>query len=254
MRIIFTLSICLFILTFSQTASSQEEVVVITRCALRPVNEIPVAFSIKDNVDNGAIKGATVSILRPYKNDTLRFAANDSGVVCAKFSELLASYTIKITAVGYEDTSFLLIRTGKHEVFLRRKPVEMQPVIIVDYVHIKCYRYSCCCSRIRGIKYSADTIEKNVLNSFPENVKYFPNPGIRGGSVTVEFEAINPGSMLIRIISMDGRLVSSLPVNAIKGKNRLQVAVDSRWTAGTYIFQLIYAKGSVAASGKVIIQ
>ena len=254
MRLIFTLSICLFILTFSQTASSQEEVVVITRCTLRPVKEIPVAFSIKDNVDNGAIKGATVSSFRPYKNDTLRFAANDSGVVCAKFSELLASYTINISAVGYEDTSFLLTKTGKHEVFLRRKPVEMQPVIIVSYAQINCRRFLCCCGGVRIKKDLADNIDKNELNSFPENVKYFPNPGIRGGSVTVEFEAINPGSMLIRIISMDGRLVSSIPVNAIKGKNRLQVAVDSRWTAGTYIFQLIYAKGSVAASGKVIIQ
>ncbi len=255
MRIIFTLSICLFILTFSQTASSQEEVVAITRCALRPVNEIPVDISVKDNVDNAPVKKATISIIPPYRNDTLHFVADDSGVVRAKFSGIQNSYVIKITAIGYQDTCFRIVSTGKQSVLLERKSVEMPEVVIVPGIYIACERRINICriSKIKASRSIPDSSE--VFNSMQvKHCKIFPNPAIKGNVVNLAINSPEKDRVVIKIFSMEGRLLQSTFASVEKGQNLLPIKTDTRWSTGTYFFQVFYAKGSVAASGKVIIQ
>ncbi|HRF20433.1 MAG TPA: T9SS type A sorting domain-containing protein, partial [Chitinophagaceae bacterium] len=71
-----------------------------------------------------------------------------------------------------------------------------------------------------------------------DNFKIYPNPSLRGSSAVIEFESLNQENSQVRIFSINGQLVKALPVYAVKGKNKLQVNIDSRWPAGTYIFQL----------------
>lgn len=253
MRIIFTLSFCLlFTVAFSQK-SKEPEFVIRTSCTLRPVKEIPVHIVIKDVSDDAPVLGATVSVFRPFKGDSLHFAANDSGIVAVKFSGPDDPYTVSISAVGYKDTSFILNRSGKHTVLLRRLPVELKPVILNSFILIRCRKYYCCCGGTRIKKDSVAAIENTEKKSSFVNFKVFPNPSLRGTSAFIQFESLNQESGSVRIFSMNGQLVGVLPANTVKGKNQLQVNIETRWPAGTYIFQLCYANGSVAASGKVII-
>lgn len=254
MRIFFTLGISLIINIAYSQAENNQGIVIRTMRTLRPVKEIPLNIVIKDINDKAPASGATVSIFRPFKKDSLHFAANDSGIVVAKFPGTEDSYTVRITSVGYQDTSFILSRNGKHDVLLRRIPVEMRPVIVVGYFLVRCHRYICCCWKTGFKKDSVGTIDKNERITSFESLKISPNPSSRGSSVVMQFESFNQENSVVRIFSMNGLLVRALPVTIVKGKNQLQIAIDSRWPSGTYIFQLSYAKGGIAASGKVIIQ
>ena len=255
MRIIFTLGISLIInIAYSQTENSQA-IVIRTMSTLRPVKEIQLNIVIKDINDKAPVSGATVSIFRPFKKDSLHFAANDSGIVVSKFPGTEDSYTVRVTAVGYGDTSIILLKNAKHDVLLKRKPLELKPVVVFQGVPIRCGGYFRIC---RGVKIREEKV-KSVIQVQKElassaTLKMYPNPLVKGGMVNIEFNSTVDQNVMLRIFSISGKMISSTNITASKGLNRFHVQSDTRWPAGTYIFQLSYAKGGVAASGKVIIQ
>lgn len=255
MRVIFTLSFCLlFTVAFSQK-SKEPEFVIRTSCTLRPVKEIPVHIVIKDVSDDAPVLGATVSVFRPFKGDSLHYAANDSGIVALKFPGPDDTYTLSITAVGYEDTAFILSKNALHHIRLQRKFVEIKPVIVLPGTYILCTRRIDVCRlhKIKGCKIPAVS-EITTIPTLDKSFKIFPNPASKSSTLNFEFTSQIQGKMNIRIFSVEGRQVLSTNVNAGKGQNVWRIPVDSRLPAGTYIFQLCYANGSTAASGKVIIQ
>lgn len=254
MRIIFTLGISLIInIAYSRKENSQE-INIRTMCTLRPVKEIALKIVIKDINDKAPVSGATVSIFKTFKKDSLHFAANDSGIVVAKFPVTEDSYTVRITAVGYQDTLFMLNRNGIYDVFLKRNIIEMTQVVLAQYVQyrIRCYQL-CGGVQIKQEKDVDDSV--SYQNHFSDNyLKLFPNPAMKRGIINMVFNSLTSDKVLLRVCSLDGKIVHSAFFTTNVGTNRYQVQANNRWPAGTYIFQLLYANGGVAASGKVIIQ
>ena len=82
----------------------------------------------------------------------------------------------------------------------------------------------------------------------------YPNP-VRGGQqVSVKLMTGYFPSGSLRVLSMDGRQLFSVPVNGNQKPGLIQVSLQQGWATGVYIFQLVYANGRVGASEKVIIQ
>lgn len=255
MRIYFTLGICMFLNTAFPQNNKVQEPEVVTRCTLRPVIEFPVTFTIKDQNDGSPVPRATVSVFRPDKNDSVHLVANDSGSVWVKLLGRTDKYVVSISTVGYVDTSFLVDRAGEYEIILNKHYMEIKPVVLSSLPMICCRCYKKLpCYRVKHEKRVVNEASVLTLDIQNDNFKIFPNPSLRGSSAVIEFESLNQENSQVRIFSMNGQLVKALPVSAVKGKNKLRVNIDNRWPSGTYIFQLSYAKGGIAASGKVIIQ
>lgn len=255
MRMIFILIFCLIINTAHSQKNKVQEPVMWVKYNIHPAKGVSINIVIKDLSDNAPVYGATVSVFRPSKKDSLHFAANDSGIVVAKFPGTEDSYTVRITAVGYGDTSIILLKNAKHDVLLKRKPLELKPVVVFQGVPLRCGGYFRIC---RGVKIreekvmSVIKVQEELASS--AILKMYPNPLVKGGTVNIEFNSTVYQNVMLRIFSISGKTVSSTYISASKGLNRFHVQSDTRWPAGTYIFQLSYANGSVAASGKVIIQ
>lgn len=207
-------------------------------------------ITIKDIIDNNPIPQATLSFVFPEKKDTLRYIANDSGVVSSNSLPKLEGCEMIVTAVGYKPDSKIfkfLNKAGALEIYLTRDIKTCDEVIIAPTV---CYR------RI-GCGWGSKIIRHPEMKELPDNqppkaLAIFPNP-VRKGSI-INFSTYDNGKehLIIKIFTGNGRLTTSQRITINNGFASLPT--DPRLSSGTYFLQAFYENGRLAASGKLIVQ
>ncbi|MGQ0738282.1 MAG: T9SS type A sorting domain-containing protein [Bacteroidota bacterium] len=202
---------------------------------------------VKDFHDNNPIPKATVSFVFPERKDTLRYIADDSGVVVSNSLPKLEGCEIIVSAVGYKtEASLFSFKKQKplSEIFLKRDVKNYPEVIITCFDCIRTIR----CGGYR-IKVTRGTEEKT---SIIENNKLilYPNPVARGGLINIEYP-VTEDKLLLSVASIDGKSILARPYNSAAGREQLQTGL---WPGGTYIIRLLYANGRPAASQKLVIQ
>lgn len=93
-----------------------------------------------------------------------------------------------------------------------------------------------------------------VSEQLTNNFTVYPNPVQRGQQVTLKLLTGYFPSGSIRVLTMDGKQVLTVPVNEDQKQGLILVPVSQGWAPGVYIFQLVYANGRPGASEKVILQ
>lgn len=210
-------------------------------------------FIIKDLLDNSVLPGATLSFISYDKRDTIMRMADDSGRV--EFNRLKSDqqYELLVSAVGYQPVKLNVVNRYLKEqtILLVRYCKENEEVVLTAFGHTRrCRCYGCYCGRI--ISYTAD--EKQMETSSNQSVTVYPNPVRKGSFFTVAVKEVKEEKVLMKLVSLDGRMIWQQPAVPIKGTTRIQVQADSRWAAGIYFLQLSYANGKLFASEKIIIQ
>lgn len=202
-------------------------------------------FTIRDQVDKTQIPKATVSFVFPERKDTLRYIADDSGVVVSNSLPKLEGCEMIVSAVGYKTESGLFsLNTQKplSEIFLTRD-VKICPEVIITC--FDCTRKISCGGWIKVVRGSAEKIpvvENDKLN-------LYPNPVAKGRLVNIEYP-VTGNKMLLSVTSIDGKMILARPFSAA-GREQLETGL---WPGGTYIIRLLYANGRQAASQKLVIQ
>lgn len=218
-------------------------------------------ITIRDKDDQAPLPGATVSFISSDRRDTLMYVADLAGQVSRKNLKKDKKYDVQVTSSGYKIFAgpVASIRNGVIEV--ERDIIMGQEVVVSSGHVIICRRYyAChqlqtplnCCVQTRLINDQRSEIVKEPLGN--SIISVFPNPVQRGQQVSLK---LSPGyfpSGSIRVITMDGKQVLSVPVNGSQKQGLIQVSMQQSWTPGVYIFQLVYANGRPGASEKVILQ
>lgn len=208
-------------------------------------------ISIKDYLDQTPIAKATVSFVRPERRDTLRYIADDSGVVVSNSLAKLGGCEMIVSATGFKtDTrTFNLNKPDSlHKIFLIRD-IKICPEAIITC--FDCIRTIRCGNSIAAIKSISNVRTPQIKrNSF----SVFPNPAKRGSYLTVQKEFDHEEGLQLKVFYSDGRLLKTQSAKATIGLNRFIVSTENHWPAGIYFIQLLYENGRLAASGKIVVQ
>lgn len=140
-------------------------------------------------------------------------------------------------------------RFHEQTVFLERKPSLLPEVVIASYPPIICRRTWCCCGYTITRSYAYTELKDS--SSQKTGLKVYPNPLPRGSKINLELTSTSSEISSIRVFSLSGALMLQQKISTGKWKT-LCVASDKRWTAGTYIIQLLNEKGKVIGQQKII--
>ncbi len=219
-------------------------------------------FIIKDFLDGNRIAGATLLITAvKNRNEKFQFVANDSGVVITDKLAKSVNYIITVSAVGYQTLEQVFEysnNTTKEEILIAREIKNCDEVILTSTYCPRsrgtsiCYRWFCC--GVSGIRITIDSVEKEKIYPAPAKLKIYPNPVQKGAILNFQFENNDDKEKVVRVISLDGRILLQQLCTTSGGKNVFQLPTDPRWSAGIYFVQLLYENGRVAASEKIILQ
>jgi TonB-dependent SusC/RagA subfamily outer membrane receptor len=208
-------------------------------------------FVVKDFLDGKTIPGATVKLKSlKDRNDSLIVAADDSGFVLTNKLKAGIEYDIQISSVGFKPYSSQFKNTfsfNEQVVFLERKNTELKEVVVMsNAIH---RRISCgmCITVIRCCHTAPDTSKETSA------IKIYPNPLPRGSNINIELTSEILAGSSIRVFSLSGALMHQEKISTSKWKT-ITIASDKRWTAGTYIVQLINEKGKSVGQQKIIVQ
>lgn len=234
---------------------------------LRPVIVIytkrnsQAGFTIHDKDGHDPLPGATVRFISSDRRDTLMYVTDSIGLVSRKVLRKGKSYDILVTAIGYKAFagSVSTVRNGIIE--LERDFISGPEVIVVSpgLIH-QCGRG--CGGHFQRVakecgvqtKLINDQRSEIVSEQLTNNFTVYPNPVQRGQQVSLKLLQGYFPSGLIRVLTMDGKQVLSVPVNGNQKQGLIQVTMQQGWTSGVYIFQLVYANGRPGASEKVILK
>lgn len=211
-------------------------------------------YNIKDMLDGSPVAGATVQFISTDKKDTLMLAANDSGVIRTNKLKRNSGYQLTVSATGYKPFKQEL-PGGKYK---RSDTILLQPdirackeVFLSNSSNFICTGFRCVCSglTIISLKPAAET----VVPAKPK-LHIYPNPVMRGNSITLSYENNTTQASHLQLLSLDGKIVYRQTVPAVAGKSQLRLATDTRWATGIYFLQVSYANGSIMASERIILQ
>lgn len=104
------------------------------------------------------------------------------------------------------------------------------------------------------VKYSKKIInsKKNFNNDV--KMKIYPNP-LRGSqSLNINFISKKEERVQINLFTLEGKLIKSLIIAAIKGENKFQFPNETNLPAATYLVQVMNKSGVVIFSEKLVVQ
>ncbi len=218
-------------------------------------------ITIRDKEGQFVLPGATVSFISSDKKDTLMYVADSAGQVSRKDLKKGVSYNLCITATGYKAYTGSLKAIQNGEILMERDFVLCPEVIVSTAGHtISCHRNYISQHQVTdGCGMQTQLIREQASGkaiSQPEQkeLSLYPNPVQRGQSVTVKLLQGYFPTGTIRVLSLDGKLVATLPVNGERKQGLLYLPIPQSRASGVYILQLVYANGRVGASEKIIIQ
>ncbi len=125
--------------------------------------------------------------------------------------------------------------------------------------------FSIRCSRTTGGAVSIVT-KKDIVNIKPISsitsipllrdnaIKLYPNPVQINKNITLNFNNDTVAKYRYQILSMDGKLVTTGIKDCLTGNTILNLTIDNRFTAGTYILQLQNETGHNKQSVKFVVQ
>jgi len=221
----------------------------------------PDLIKVLDNADRSAIPGATVTFISSDKRDTLMYVADSLGEVGLKILNKRKSYTVSVSSSGYVTYTGLLSDQVTTEIKLERD-FKTGPAVVISSFHSRGCCRSCgagpqLAGQVCGMQVALireDKSSDSLVQPAASGLRVYPNPVQRGQTINLRFLQGYFPEGCIQVLSMDGKKLFSVPVNAGKKQGQVLIPTEQSWVAGIFILQLVYANGRVGASEKVIIQ
>lgn len=105
-----------------------------------------------------------------------------------------------------------------------------------------------------SVKIYKQIIKSKVDANIDPNMKLYPNP-LRGSqTLNINFTSKKEEKVQINLFTLEGKLMKSMIVLAIKGENRIFLSNEIKLPAATYLVQVMNKSGSVIFSEKLVVQ
>ena len=212
-------------------------------------------FLVKDFLEGTGLSGATLTFISlKNEKDSLRFVADEQGMVKTTVLKPGEEYKIMISSVGYKilSANYKNTSSGAINKFLLERDIKTNEEVKVIALGYSC-RYRTCC----GMSISKSTIWSPLINSTSNaslSVRVFPNPSIRGNIVKAEINMQDEKPLQLRITNLSGSVLRSMVYRPFKGINRIELSTESQWAAGIYFVQVLNEKGKLLKQVKLLIQ
>ena len=161
-------------------------------------------FIVKDSLDGKIIPGATVTFTAG--DQTLMFSADSLGKINARELSADKEYILTVSAIGYKyyATQFKVGSVRKPELLLQRDDKACAEVVVVatSGCRIKCRLF--CGGVCRLIKNNDSLVDTPIKI---QGFNLYPNPVLRGSTITIETISDNNKSVKINIADLSGKLL-----------------------------------------------
>jgi TonB-dependent SusC/RagA subfamily outer membrane receptor len=205
---------------------------------------------ISDADDHSPLAGATC-LIRSKDNyfDSTIAVSDSAGKIYRKQFLKASGFEVIVTSVGYTKQS-KIIRTSdlskKQEIEMTRDIKKCNGVTVMSTEKtFHCFLRMVCVSTI-------NKTGKNPGTSLID--KIYPDPLMKGQQLTIEINSPTDQQIMAKLINFNGQLIKQEAVKLNKGNNSFQLATDSRWSAGVYIFQLTDVTGKLLKQDKIVVQ
>jgi len=164
------------------------------------------------------------------------------------FDELI---TINASSVGFENSSIT--------VSLKNNSSRDNIIIVLPSAHsleelvLKSYGKMVMGS-VSSVKYSTEIIKSIGNINTDVNMKLYPNP-LQGSQIlNINFVSTKEERVQINLFTLEGKLIKTMIVLAIKGENRFQLKNEIKLPAATYLLQVMNKSGAIIYSEKLVVQ
>ena len=209
-------------------------------------------FQINDVINGNNIPRATATFISSYeRQDTLRFVANDSGIITTDKLRVGVEYQLTITSIGYKPLSVAYRNVKQQsETFSMEKDIrEFAPVVVKCDTEFGCIRtISCGLQRITICSFQS----RKEVSASP-CIGSYPNPVRKNSSLTVEMKNANDGNYSLQLISLAGQIVLSKETGINKSEAIAKLDIRNI-PSGAYILQMINKQSGKKYSEKVIVE
>lgn len=213
-----------------------------------------IDYIIRDALTGKTLRGATAEFT--HNTSTKMYMSDENGLITAGELKRDAFYDLKVTMAGFKaSTTTIHHRRGRGKQFidLERDVKECGEVTVVGYGRV------CICRRIGCGGVAVCSIVKEEAGksqdiSWKDHALLFPNPIMKGQAFIVDMKNKIAGSLQVRLVGLDGKLLRTEFQNQLKSDQRFSILTDSRWTPGIYFVQLIDEKGKLLQTEKLVIQ
>jgi TonB-dependent SusC/RagA subfamily outer membrane receptor len=215
--------------------------------------------TIKDSNDNKVIPAATIEVKNKKTGKYEYMIANDSGFVLLDKQQFYNS-VYSVSAIGFEKQNHA-VKIGMNNMatslFLQRRIRICEEVIIksLGLSQTICERGHCKGSRIPSDIIYTQKDKTAGLQEPSNSIQVYPNPAAGGSIITIKIgNDITEPLAMARVLSTNGLALLTQKLSTQKAGTNIQVYLDTRWPAGIYFVQLLYANGKPAASERIVIQ
>lgn len=239
-----------------QQQGKVEEVTVFLQCTPRkkqktPVQVITVKGQITDEEGNGIPYASIVN-----NKTKAGFAADSLGNFTLKDVHLMEGSEYTVSAVGYTSSTMFASRINNNTplVVSLVSNNTLEEVTLISYNNTRKGKIMLGGARTIIINSMTDNImplEKALSNGA---LKIYPNPVQINKNITLNFNNDTAGKYRYEILSMDGKIVTNGVKDCMMGNNILNLTIDNRFSAGTYILQLQNETGGNKQSAKFVVQ
>lgn len=208
-------------------------------------------FIVKDAATGDKLAGATIE----FKNSrhTIMATSDENGVVVPTGLNSKQEYEMRITMIGYTRlvSGFKPTDATGRELLLQKDIKDLGEVTVIGYGSRRvCYRMGCGGSIVSCRIHT--TPVKEILPS--ENGLLYPNPVVKGGTVTIKLKEDAAVPEQFKVYSLDGRQVLTQSASDAKSRDMFDLRTGPNWAAGVYFVQAIDDKGKLIHTSKLVIQ
>jgi len=179
---------------------------------------------VKDMLTGEILANSNVDLISlEGRKDTIHLITDSSGKIVTNKIVYGKKYELKASKLGYKNFRCFVNskQLGKnYNVLLERSYEDLEAV------------------RIKSI----------------DNIKLYPNPVLRFQKVNIEIKNEEDAKLTVRLLSLDGKQVSSSEYQTKKGVNKISYLPNGSLTTGIYVLQVVDENNRLLKTDKLIIQ
>ena len=236
---------------------------------------IPNHVAIVKVIDNETLNGvamASVEVKQIGYNKRDTAFTDKKGVYKMKKIKDDETYNLLITAEGYLPQQLVIKgsnfnnRKEVMQVFLEKAVAlidykKMDAVTVTDYGTRGCRTHTMGAVAVVGETLNTVTVKKTIIDSiqlFATKItgalKVFPNPVIKGNTVTLLLKLKQTGKYGIQITNAFGVVVLQQQINATAKDAKEMIQTDSRWSSGIYFVRVFNEANKLVSTNNLIVQ
>lgn len=204
---------------------------------------------IIDSATQKSIPGASLQV----DDDPKFFIADSAGRVVIPHYRIVHASTLKVSSIGYAHAVILVEGgwTGPGKIVqLAAQPMELQPATVV-----KKSLSGRLGGLVVGVRVERTWVEviKDTLLCRKSPLTIYPNPVVKGSSITLSLRMDQPGDYMAQLYNGGGMVVESMRIERVDGARTELMNIPGTLAAGIYFVRVFHLGTGRMYTEKVVV-